>query len=162
MKRRGKVGAVSERKQAAVIDASNLILGRLASNVAKRILNGEEIIVVNAEKAVISGSRKKAIEDVKKRLGLRTLASQKKAPKRPRRPDGFVKRVVRGMLPWKKPRGKMAYKRLRVFIGVPENLSEISLQTIPEAKKAVRPSVTVGELLEAFGWKNPLLEQPKS
>lgn len=158
MKGYGKAGAMSERKQATVIDASNLILGRLASNVAKRVLNGEEIIVVNAEKAVISGSRKKSIEEVKKHLGLRTLGSQKKAPKRPRRPDGFVRRTVRGMLPWKKPKGKMAYKRLKVFIGVPEKLSGISLQTIPEAKKTIRPSVTVGELLEVFGWKNPMLE----
>jgi len=161
MKKRGK-RAVSEPKRATVIDASNLILGRLASNVAKRILNGEEIVVVNAERAVISGSRKKTIEEEKKHLGLRTLGSQKKAPKHPRRPDGFVRRVVRGMLPWKKPKGKMAYKRLKIFIGVPENLSEASLQTIPEAKKIMRPSVTVGELLETFGWKNLLLEQPGS
>jgi len=160
MKRRGrgKTKDVNQRKQAIVIDASDLVLGRLASNVAKRILNGEEIIVVNAENAIISGSRENAIEEVKKRLGLRTLSAQKKAPKRPRRPDGFVRRVVRGMLPWKKPKGKMAYKRLKVYIGMPEDLSGISVQTIPEAKKMVRPSITIGELLEAFGWKSPLME----
>ncbi len=147
---------MGERKRVTVIDASNLILGRLASNVAKRILNGEEVIVVNAEKAVISGSRENAMDEMKKRLGLRTLGSQKKAPKRPRRPDRFVRRVVRGMLPWKKPRGKVAYKRLKVFIGVPDDLSEINFQTIPEAKKSLRPSITVGELLKSFGWRNPL------
>lgn len=136
-----------------VIDASGLVLGRLASNVAKRILVGEKIVIVNSEKAVISGSKKNVTEKFKKRLGFRTLGSQKKAPKRPRRPDNFVRRTVRGMLPWKKPRGKSAYRRLRVYVGVPSGFLGISVQTIPEAKKSLQPSITVGELLETFGWK---------
>jgi len=37
-----------------VIDSENLLVGRLASMVAKRALAGEEIAVINAEKAVIS------------------------------------------------------------------------------------------------------------
>ena len=40
-----------------VIDASGHILGRLSTNVAKRILNGEDVIVVNAEKAIIIGPK---------------------------------------------------------------------------------------------------------
>ena len=48
----------------AVIDANGLILGRLASTVAKRLLSGdEEIHIVNAEKAVISGSRASTLRD---------------------------------------------------------------------------------------------------
>ena len=39
-----------------VIDANGLILGRLASIVAQRLLCGEEIDVINAESAVVSGS----------------------------------------------------------------------------------------------------------
>jgi ribosomal protein L13 len=37
-----------------VIDASGSIMGRLASSVAKSLLNGEEVHVINAEEAVIS------------------------------------------------------------------------------------------------------------
>ena len=150
----------SEKKgvHATTIDASGLILGRLASHVAKRILLGEEIVVVNADKLVITGSKQNITEEFKARLGTKTWGSQKKAPKHARRPDTYVRRVVRGMLPWKKPRGKRAYRRLKIYIGVPESLGEVSTQTLPDARKNVRPFMTVGELLEVFGWENPLDE----
>ena len=40
-----------------VINAEKHILGRMSTNVAKRILNGEDVIIVNAEKAIITGNR---------------------------------------------------------------------------------------------------------
>ena len=54
-----------------VIDAENLILGRLASHVAKLLLNGTEVTIVNAEKAIISGTKKSIIEGYhdKRRVG---------------------------------------------------------------------------------------------
>lgn len=154
MRKNGKSQFETKRMHTTIIDASGHILGRLASNVAKSILTGEDIIVVNVEKAVISGSKKNIVEEFKIRLGTRTLGSQKKAPKHPRRPDTYVRKVVRGMLPWKKPRGKRAYKRLKVYIGVPESLGEFRIQTIPKIIKNIRPSMTVGELMETFGWNS--------
>lgn len=139
-----------------VVDASGVIVGRLASYVAKRILTGEEIVVVNAEKAVISGRKGHVVDAFKTRLGRRTLGSQTKAPKHPRRPEMYVRRVVRGMLPWKKPRGKMAYRRLEVYVGVPHALKDASPQTFPDAVKDLYPSMTVGTLMGIFGWTNPL------
>jgi large subunit ribosomal protein L13 len=139
-----------------VVDAAGVIVGRLASYVAKRLLDGEEIVVVNAEKAVISGSKEHVVDAFKTRLGRRTLGSQTKAPKHPRRPEMYVRRVVRGMLPWKKPRGKMAYRRLEVYVGVPHDLKDASPQTFPDAVKDLYPSMTVGTLMGIFGWTNPL------
>ena len=139
-----------------VVDASGVVVGRLASYVAKRLLTGEEIVVVNAEKAVISGSKEHVVDAFKTRLGRRTLGSQTKAPKHPRRPEMYVRRVVRGMLPWKKPRGKMAYRRLEVYVGVPQDLKDASPQTFPDAVKLLYPSMTVGALMGIFGWTNPL------
>ena len=112
----------SEKKgmHATIIDASGLILGRLASHVAKRILLGEEIVVVNADKLVITGSKKNIVEEFKTRLGTRTLGSQKKAPKHSRRPDTYVRRVVRGMLPWKNAKGQAAFRKIMVYMGKPE------------------------------------------
>jgi large subunit ribosomal protein L13 len=112
--------------------------------------------VVNAEKAVISGSKEHVVDAFKTRLGRRTLGSQTKAPKHPRRPEMYVRRVVRGMLPWKKPRGKMAYRRLEVYVGVPHDLKDASPQTFPDAVKDLYPSMTVGTLMGIFGWTNPL------
>ncbi len=139
-----------------VVDATGVILGRLASHVAKSILEGEEIVVVNAEQAVITGRKKSVVEAFKAKLGRRTLGSQTKAPKHPRRPDTYVRRVVRGMLPWKTPKGKRAYRRLKVYLGVPRELKDAAAQTLPDAVKDVRPSMTVGELMCVFGWTNPL------
>jgi len=55
-----------------VIDADNLILGRLASHCAKLLLNGEEVTVVNAEKSVISGSKKSITSDYKEKRDIVT------------------------------------------------------------------------------------------
>lgn len=136
-----------------VIDASGLVLGRLASLAAKQILEGHEVIVVNAENTIISGSRKKTVEAYKEQLKTRTLANQEKAPKHPRRPDTYVRRVVRGMLPWKRPAGKRAFRKLKVYIGLPEELASTQIPPTTAAKKNVRSFMTVGELMTIFGWK---------
>ncbi|MFB0501603.1 MAG: 50S ribosomal protein L13 [Candidatus Bathyarchaeia archaeon] len=134
-----------------IIDATGLILGRAASNVAKRLLQGETIIIVNAEKAAISGKRLRIVREAKKFL---EIGHPRKGPLHRRRPDQIVRRTVRGMLPWKKPKGKQAYKRLRVFLGVPEEYKGKETQTIPEAnaQKLRCPYIMVEELARRIGW----------
>lgn len=139
-------------KQITVIDASNLILGRMATVVAKNLLQGDNIIIVNAEKATISGKRLALVKEAKKKL---EIGHPRKGPYFPRRPDRFVKRTVRGMLPRKKTKGKEAYKRLRVFIGLPEEFKNYKPETIQKAnfEKLKCPYITVGELAKEIGWK---------
>lgn len=140
-----------------VVDATNMILGRMASLVAKRLLAGERVVIVNAEKAVISGSRKNIVEEYKEYvLAKRRLKNPEKGPKKYRRPDMMVKRAIRGMLPYKKPRGRAALKRLRVYIGVPEEYRTAQLVRFEEAdasRLALRKYMTVGELAALFGWR---------
>ncbi|MDQ1279104.1 MAG: large subunit ribosomal protein, partial [Thermoproteota archaeon] len=139
--------AMSKQNRMIIIDASNLILGRLSSIVAKRLLTGESVIVVNAEKAVISGSRASIIDGYKKRLEIRTLGSKEKSPKHPRRPEGLIRKTVRGMLPWHKPKGKNAYKRLKVYVGVPDDFKGLTLQIEPRAKASSEiPLTTIEEV----------------
>lgn len=144
-------------EEITVVDASNAILGRLASIVAKRILNGEKIAIVNAEKAVISGKLDSVLEKYKEWLKIRTHTNPKKGPFHYRRPDKLVKRVIRGMLPWKKPRGKQAYKRLRVYIGVPEEFKskEIVKVTEIDASRLRGSYVTIFKLSQLIGWNPP-------
>jgi large subunit ribosomal protein L13 len=139
---------------ATVIDASNVILGRLASIVSKRLLNGEKIIIVNAEKAVISGNKKNIFEEAMKRLEIRTLGSKTKSPKHYRRPDGLVRKTIRGMLPWDKSKGKEAYRMLKVYIGIPKSLNDVVPQTFSEANLTnVRASlISVGDVAKSIGW----------
>jgi large subunit ribosomal protein L13 len=109
-----------------VFDAKNKVLGRLASTVAKELLKGKSIVVVNAELAYITGSKNVLIEKYRTRLNLQEKENPEHSPYWSRRPDMLVRRVIRGMLPYhKKPSGKAAYRRLRVFSGVPSFVAKI-------------------------------------
>ncbi len=102
-----------------IIDGENMILGRLASLSAKKALEERDVIIVNSEKVIISGSKRTVLKDVKRKLKTRTLGALEKSPVHYRRPDKYLRRVIRGMLPWKKQKGREAYKRIKVYIGVP-------------------------------------------
>lgn len=134
-----------------LINADGLILGRLASVIAKRLLKGEKIVIVNAEKAVISGKRKSKIMEAKTFL---EVGNPGRGPFHYRRPDRILRKTVRGMLPYRQPKGKQAYKRLRVYIGVPEEFKEQKLETLADAKgtKLKCPYFYLGEFAKEIGW----------
>jgi large subunit ribosomal protein L13 len=138
-------------QQVTIIDAENLILGRMATIVAKRLLKGEKIIILNSEKAVISGRRSSRVKEAKKKL---EIGHPRKGPFFPRRPDRYVKRAIRGMLPHRKPKGKESYKRLFVYKGVPLKYQDHEKETIAEAnsERLKCPYLTVGELTQEIGW----------
>jgi large subunit ribosomal protein L13 len=138
--------------QATIVDGKGLILGRMASVVAKRLLDGEDIVIVNAEETVISGKRLSIIRESKEFL---QVGHFRKGPLHVRTPDGIVKRTVRGMLPRRKPRGIKALKRLKVYVGVPEELEAAEKTVIPEAEaRDLRgPYIKVSELARNIGWK---------
>ena len=100
-----------------IVDASNMILGRMATQVAKELLLGENIVIVNAEKAVITGDKDKVFAKFKQR---RERGIPLKGPYYPKRADLIVRRMIRGMLPYKQDKGDSALKRLRCYISVPE------------------------------------------
>lgn len=113
-----------------VINAEGLLLGRLSSIVAKRSLEGEEIAIVNAEKTVISGSRARVIGIYRKK---RSRGSVEGGPFFPRRPDHILKRTIRGMLPYKRERGRDALKRIKTYVGLPREFSGMEMESIEEA-----------------------------
>lgn len=106
---------------ATIINAENRVLGRLASIVAKKLLLGEEIVVVNAEKIVVSGKPKKTNEYF---LGKIHRGDRHHGPFYPKQPEQIFRRVVRGMLPVKKARGREAFEKLKVFSNQPQQFSE--------------------------------------
>ncbi len=138
-------------ENAIIIDAKGLILGRMASIIAKRLLQGESVIVLNAEKAAISGKRLQIVKEAKTFL---EVGHPRKGPYHPRRPDKIVRRTIRGMLPRQKPKGRQAFKRLRVYLGAPMEFNGKEIQTILEAsaEKLKSPYITVGELAKEIGW----------
>lgn len=140
-------------KEPVVLDAKNQILGRLASFAAKRALSGDMVVVLNAEKAVISGRRKSIVEEAKHILNTRTLGAQANAPVHERRPDLYFRRVVRGMLPWKKAKGRAAFHNVHVFMGVPEEFSGKSMMKVPgaDASKLTSPYIALEDLATEIG-----------
>ena len=138
-------------ENAIIIDAKGLILGRMASIIAKRLLQGESVIVLNAEKTAISGKRLQIVKEAKTFL---EVGHPRKGPYHPRRPDKIVRRTIRGMLPRQKPKGRQAFKRLRVYLGAPMEFEDKEIQTILEAsaEKLKSPYITVGELAKEIGW----------
>lgn len=138
------------------IDATNQILGRLASIIAKKLLEGYRVIVVNAEKAVVSGERLRVIMGYKLIEKVKTHYNPyKHGIRRPKSPHNIFKRTVRGMLPIDKPKGRNAYKRLRVYIGVPPELSNKEFIRFSEAdaSRLGHEYITLGEIAKELGWK---------
>lgn len=139
-----------------VIDASDLILGRLASSTAKLLMEGEEVTIINAEKSFISGNKASILSKYKHRRERASIVNPvRHGPFFPRRPDDIIKRTVRGMVPHKKYIGRTALKRLRVYVGSPENLAEkaISLEKANKSKLYKPKYMELGELSRLLGAK---------
>ncbi len=122
-----------------IIDASDLILGRIASFAAKKAMLGENIIIVNSENAVVTGKKESVLARYKQRKELGSRPT--KGPFMPKMPDRFVRRAVRGMLPYKKEKGREAYKRVMCHIGVPAEFSGKKHETVPGASISKAPSL---------------------
>ncbi|GAY24862.1 hypothetical protein ATG_00650 [Desulfurococcaceae archaeon AG1] len=139
-----------------VIDAENAILGRMCTIIAKLLLDGYRVYVINAEKAVVSGERRRVVEGYKLLLKVRTHRNPYRSGiRRPRTPINIIKRTVRGMLPKECTRGMEALKRLKVYIGIPEELSKlprVKLE-IADASRLGGRYVYLGDIARELGWK---------
>ena len=139
------------KKHPVLVNADGLILGRMASKVAKHLLNGEEVTILNAEKAILSGKRKSKVAEAKEFL---EVGAPERGPFHYRRPDKIVRKTIRGMVPFKQPKGKNAFKKLKVFMGIPKDFKDLQLVTFDEAKaaKLKGPHMTLAELAREIGW----------
>jgi len=135
-----------------VYDATGQILGRFATRVAKELVKGESVSIVNCEKAVISGRPKNTENHYMHR---RQRGDPYHGPFFPRTPDGIVRRTIRGMLPFRRTKGREAFRRLRVYIGVPDELKDEKFISIKEfdVNKLKCKSITIEDLSIALGQK---------
>lgn len=136
-----------------IIDATNLILGRMASIAAKKALLGEDIKIINCEKAIISGNKKYLLEKYKSK---REMGVPLKGPYYPKMPDRIVRRAIRGMLPYKRPRGAVAYKKIMCYIGIPEKFANEKQVTLKEADASKLPTtkyLTIERISKHLGAK---------
>lgn len=125
-----------------VIDAEGIAAGRLSSYVAKELLKGKTIAVINTEKSIISGNKK----DIETKFEERRtkLGGLLRGPKIHRNPEKVLKRMIRGMIPRKRPRGQEVFKNVKCYNGMPkefENEKVVKLE-----RKGYNKYVKLGEI----------------
>jgi large subunit ribosomal protein L13 len=132
-----------------IIDASNAVVGRLGTKVAKMLLQGESVKIVNAEKAVMIGSLEVAKNKYFSRRSQKNKRNPDESPHWPRVPHLLLRRIIRGMLPWKSKRGRDAFKRLKVQIGE-EEVEKEKIKKL-EGVYSDKGSFNLGDLCLALG-----------
>ncbi len=130
------------------LDASDLVVGRFCTVVAKKALLGSTIKIFNCEKAIITGNKADVFTKFKQR---RDRGTPHKGPFYPRMPDRFVRRSIRGMLPYKQLKGSEAYKKVLCYIGIPHEFKEKKLETLPQAKCSSIRYVSVEDVCKFLG-----------
>ena len=153
---KSKDNTVPNTNKQIIVDASNCIAGRLCSHVSKLLLQGNRVAIINSERAMLSGNRYKTIEDYKKYLEVSSVTNPIHGPYHPRRPDRILTRMVRGMIPRRKPSGIAAFKRLRVYIGIPTEFQSSKKIKIFEDVKITKTEsyyITIGDVAKQIGWK---------
>ena len=118
-----------------VIDGKDAILGRLSSFVAKELLKGEEIAIVNCDKIIITGNKKNIESEFKEKRS--KYGSSQKGPIHSRDVQKIVKRAIRGMLPdFRKGRGREAFKKIKCYSNVPKEFEEVKKINLVHDKKS--------------------------
>ncbi len=136
-----------------VFDATDAIAGRLASYSAKCAMKGEDIVIGNCGKAVISGNPKGIIARFKVKRGMQDKANPEHSPKFPRRPDLFFKKMVKGMLPKKTLTGKLAAKRIMVYRDMPENFKAAAKPFGKTGAKLQVTATSIDDICFGLGFK---------
>jgi large subunit ribosomal protein L13 len=135
------------------INAENQIIGRIASFAAKKALLGEKVNIINCEKAVMTGNRTDILAKYKRK---RELGSALMGPIYLRKPEMIMKRIIRGMLPYKKEKGENAFKNIMCYRGTLDEIKPESLVKVPGADISKVPSlkyIKLGEISKMLGAK---------
>lgn len=155
-KHKNPVPPLGEKRGVVVIDATGLVLGRMATHAAKAAIQGDEVHIVNAERAIVVGSSKKAIQE--HYLQKRHVGTMRKGPFFPREPHLIVKRTCRGMINYQSSAGRAAYKRIKAHLGVPKELAGQKATDLPAARREAHTYLTVAELASWLGRPTPSKE----
>ena len=103
----------STDKEPLIIDAENAVFGRICSLAAKKALEGNNVIIVNSEKTIITGNSQNVIKRYTE-IRQKGRSHSLKGPKISRSAFRLLKRGIRGMLPDHKAGiGKQALSRIK-------------------------------------------------
>lgn len=142
----------AKEEKFTIIDGKDLVLGRLGSSVAKRLLMGESIKLVNCQDVIILGRKQFLVKRYKDKLANKVI---KQGPYYSRSPSDLVKRAFRNMLPYKSARGADAFKRLKCYNSTPSILASMDKEVVENAKldeTSVFYYTKIGEISIALGY----------
>lgn len=118
-----------------ILDGKNVVLGRLSSYVAKELLKGEEISIINCDEVIITGNKKNIEKNFTKKRNM--TGHSLKGPKHHKNSEKIVKRTIRGMLPdHRMGRGKIAFKRVKCYVNIPKELQGKEITKFETGKKS--------------------------
>ncbi|MFA4983415.1 MAG: uL13 family ribosomal protein [Candidatus Micrarchaeia archaeon] len=134
-----------------VIDAQDAVVGRLGARVAKLLMSGQAVEIINPDKALMRGSLSAAKEKYLSRRHQKDKRTPENSPHWPRSPHLLLRRMIRGMLPFgSSRRGRDAYHRLKVHAIAPEG---VKAQRIAEAESGGQHGTfSISELSESLGY----------
>jgi large subunit ribosomal protein L13 len=132
-----------------IIDGKNAVLGRLATQVAKKALLGESIDIVNCEKIIVSGKKEVVFAKYDR---LNKMGGHVKGPFLSILPEKFAKRIIRGMLPYKQAKGREAFERIKFYKGIPNNFEGKEFEKVAQSELRIS-YVTIEEICNFIGGK---------
>ena len=134
------------------IDGNKGVLGRVAARAAKSALEGNHVFVFNAEKIVVSGDKKYLLNRYLDRIH---RGESVHGPFFPKTPKGIVKRTIRGMIPYKSGKGRQAFKRVKVYEGIPEQFVNEKLELPSKSREdfKMKKYLTIKNISQRIGGK---------
>ena len=104
---------------------------------------------------MMSGTRSNQIQEYREFLEINSIINYKHGPVHYRRPDTIIAKMIRQMLPFdRKPSGKLAFQRLRTYIGSPNDTKPIEKIQFEKAliKREASNYTTLAEICRVIGW----------
>ncbi|KAI4371056.1 hypothetical protein MLD38_019332 [Melastoma candidum] len=144
-----------------VVDARHHMLGRLASVLAKELLNGQKVVVVRCEEICISGGLVRQKMKYMRFLRKRMNTKPSHGPIHFRSPAKILWRTIRGkaFVRWATKRGELALGRLKTYEGVPPPYDKMKRMVITDALKVLMLQAghkycLLGKLSSEVGWNH--------
>jgi large subunit ribosomal protein L13 len=134
-----------------IIDAKDMIIGRIATVIAKKALLGEKVDVINCEAAIMTGKKPFILAETKRKSD---MGIHSKGPFTSRMPERYVRRIIRGMLPYKQAKGREAFERVMCYVGTPKDFEGKEILKIQEAHVSRLKNLdylTIGEICKRLG-----------
>ncbi|MCX6800962.1 MAG: 50S ribosomal protein L13 [Candidatus Diapherotrites archaeon] len=135
-----------------LVDANGRIAGRLSTRIAKALINGEKVILINAEGALIIGTKEDILEKFRRKIDASVKSNPDYGPKYDRIPSRMLKKMVKGMLPNKSRTVERLLKNLKVYNAVPKEMKDKKFDDVGAEKYDERHDfMTLKEIACMFG-----------